>query len=131
MVVGAHDQEDVFDGDHNDQRPEDHRQNAQHVFRVERKTVLRVEALTERVDRACSDIAKHHAERGHAQSGEPGGCARPVLPKLLFCGQRCMPGRDHLGRSRSVAGTACHAVLLSIAAERSANVFGGELRCGQ
>src|SRR5205807_6861335 len=102
--------------------PEDHRQNAEDVFCVERKTVPRVEALTKRVDRACSDIAEHDAERSHAQSGEPGGCARPILPKLLFCGQRCMPGRDDLGRSRSVAGTACHAVLLSTATERSANV---------
>ena len=73
LIVGTHDQEDVFDRDDNDQRPENHRQNAKHVFCIERKPVLGVEALTKGVDRACSDIAEDDTERGEAQRGKPGG----------------------------------------------------------
>jgi len=91
LVVGAHDQEDVFDRDDDDQRPENHRQNAEHVFRVERQAMLGVEALAKGVDGACPDIAEHDAERGDAQPGEPGGCIRPMPPKFLFS-PRARPG---------------------------------------
>src|SRR5271165_4551940 len=117
LVVGTHDQEDVFDGDDDDQCPESHRQNAKHVFRVESKAVLRVEALTEGVNRACPDIAEHDAERGHAQPGETGGGIRPMLATLLFFCQRGVSGRNRLGRGHGVAGTVCHALLLLTAAE--------------
>src|SRR5207248_7035865 len=57
LIVGTHDQEDVFDRDDYYQRPENHRQNAKDVFYIEGKAVLGVEALTKGVDRACPDIA--------------------------------------------------------------------------
>jgi hypothetical protein len=66
LIIGTHDQEDVLDGDDDDQCPEDHREDAKHMFRVERQAVLGVEALTKGVDRACPDIAEHDAERSDA-----------------------------------------------------------------
>jgi hypothetical protein len=87
------------------------------------KLTVPVEALTKRVDRACSDIAEHDAERRHAHSGDPGGRIRLVLLTFVFCGQCCVPGRYDVGRSRGAAGTICHPVLLPTAAERSASVF--------
>jgi hypothetical protein len=95
LVAGTHDQEDVFDSDDDDPRPEDHRQDAKHVFRVERQAVLGVKALTKSVDRACPNIAEHDAECSDVQPGKPGGCNLPVFPDFVFCGQRIAPGRDY------------------------------------
>ena len=78
LIVGAHDQQHVFDGDDQDQRPHDQRQDAEHVFRRQRQPVLRIEALSEGVDRARPDIAEHNAERREGEPGETRAGAWPV-----------------------------------------------------
>ena len=103
-----------LDGNDDNQRPEDQRQHAKHVRRVERQPVLGVEALTECINWACPDIAEDDTERSDAQPGKPGGCIRPVFPNFVFCGRRGVPGGDDRG-SRWVGGRVLHAVLLSAA----------------
>jgi len=63
LVVGAHDQQDVFDGDDQHEGPNQARQNAENIFLCERQPMLGVEALAKRVDRACSNVAEDDTER--------------------------------------------------------------------
>ena len=96
LIVGAHDQQHVFDRDDQDQRPHDQRQHAQHILRRERQPVLRVEALAEGVDRARPDIAEDDAERGERKPGDTG---RNLRPGLVCVGARGrVAGRNDLGR---------------------------------
>ena len=121
LIVGAHDQQHVFDGDNHDQRPHDQRQDAEYVFRPERQPVLGVEALPESIDRARPDVAEHDAERRDGEPGETGRRPRPSL--LLVGGRRGVPGRDDFGRSCGITGTLGHAILLPAAVERAAAVL--------
>ena len=70
-VVGAHDQDRVFERDDQDQRPEDQRHDAHDGFGRERSAG--VCGLLERIERAGADIAVDDAER--RESG--GGGQRP------------------------------------------------------
>ena len=63
VVVESHDEDDVLDTDDQDERPDDERQHAVHGGDVESEAVLRLEALAERVERACADVAVDDAER--------------------------------------------------------------------
>ncbi len=107
LIVRAHDQQNVFDGDDKDQRPHDQRQHAEHVFGRERQSALGVEALPKGVHRARPDIAEHDPER---RNREPGETARDRRPLPIFGGRRCrVPSRDGLGRRRGAAGPVRHA----------------------
>ena len=86
LVIGTHDQEDVFDGDDDDQCPKDHGQDPEHMFCVEGQAALRVEALTKGVDWARPNVAEHDAERGHAQPGETGRAIWLIFAELLLFG---------------------------------------------
>lgn len=118
LVVGAHDQQDVFDRYDQDQCPHNQRQDAEHVFRLEREPVLRVEALSEGIDRARADIAEHNTER---RDGKPAESGRGCWPLALFVGAcRGVPSRDDLGRRGGLRGWFRHTVLLAVVPERSA-----------
>ena len=65
VIVGAHDQDRVFDRDDDDQRPEDQRHDAEH--RLRRDVSGRTGGLrgdVERIERARSDIAEHDPHAG-------------------------------------------------------------------
>jgi hypothetical protein len=68
-VVRPHHDEQVLDGDDDDQRPEDERQDTQHVGLRRRQVVLAGQRLPEGVQRAGPDVAEHDAERADRQRG--------------------------------------------------------------
>ena len=69
MVVAAHDDEHIFDRDDKDERPEDQADNTVKVGHIDLKMVARVERRLQRVQRAGTDIAVHHADRTQGQRG--------------------------------------------------------------
>ena len=79
FVVGAHHEAEVLDRDDHRQRPEDQRQQAEHVVRLGALGADHVQALAQRVERARADVAEHDAERSHREQ-----CQRtPVRAVLL------------------------------------------------
>ena len=66
-VVGAQHESHVFDGNHENQRPEDQRQNAEDVFR-RGGDALAGEAFAQGIQRAGADIAVYHAQGGQGQA---------------------------------------------------------------
>ena len=72
LVVRPHDENDVFDRNDEDQRPEDQGQDAHDVVPGRLDTVFLVETFTKRVQRAGSDVAIDDAKGGERQTGEPG-----------------------------------------------------------
>ena len=65
VVVGAQHEKQILDAHHHEQRPEDQRKNAEHVFGGDRYVVRagRAKALFDGVERAGADVAVDHAER--------------------------------------------------------------------
>ena len=82
-VVGAQDEDDVFDADDEDERPGDQREDAHDVLRGRRDAVLLPEALTQGVERARSDVTVDDAERGEGKDAQAptgrGGVLRLVI----------------------------------------------------
>src|SRR6516162_10547777 len=72
LVVGAHDQEDVFDGNDKQNGPNQARQNADNIGLRYRQPMLGIEALAKRVDGTCSDVPKDDAERGENEAAGAG-----------------------------------------------------------
>ena len=78
VVVGAHDQDSVFDRDDDDQRPEDQRDDADHGFRRDLSGLACcLGGDAERVERARADVAEHHAHAGEHR-GRPRLMNRPI-----------------------------------------------------
>ena len=77
VVVRAHDEEDVGDGDDDRHRPEDHRDDAEdRVARDrDRVRVARVEERLDGVERARADVAEDDAERAERECGSSGDAA--------------------------------------------------------
>jgi hypothetical protein len=75
VVVGAQDQNGVFERDDQEKRPEDHRHDAHHRIRGGRPTCL--DGLLQRIERAGADIAVDDTERGKHRGG---GMFSGVLP---------------------------------------------------
>ena len=77
IVVRAHDEEDVFDGDDHRQRPHDQRQHAEHIVRRGGGTRPGGNAggegvtIIERVERTRPDVPVDDAERRERKQGEP------------------------------------------------------------
>ncbi len=69
-VVGAQHEDHVLERDHEHQRPEDEREDAEDVAFGGRDGVLPGEALAQRVDGARADVAVHDAEHGYGEHGE-------------------------------------------------------------
>ncbi len=91
VVVGPHDEHDVFEGDHQDHGPEHERQHAEHGG-LRRGAPGCLEGFAERVDRAGADVPEHHAERAQHQDvagrrmggrgGNGGGRGRGADPSV-------------------------------------------------
>ena len=73
VVVGAHDQEHVFQRHDDDQRPQHQRHDAEHHLARERAAGGRGgQAFLERVERARADVAVDDADGAERQGPEPG-----------------------------------------------------------
>jgi hypothetical protein len=62
VVVGAHDDGDVLDRDDDQQRVDDERQDAEHVFVGGRHGMRAEEALAQRIQRTGADVAVHDSQ---------------------------------------------------------------------
>ncbi len=78
LVVGAHDQHHVFQGDDDDQRPEDERKDAEDLAFGNPDAGEVVQARLERVERAGADIAIHDAEDRQQGAGSDGAASDPA-----------------------------------------------------
>ena len=67
LVVGAHDDRDVFQRHDDHHRPEDQAQHAVDVQLVGNERVMAGEGLAERVDRRRADIAEDDSDRADRQ----------------------------------------------------------------
>ena len=67
VVVGAQDKGHVFERDHDEQRPEDEREHAEHVVRRGLDGVVAGEALAQRIERRRADVAVDHAQGSNGQ----------------------------------------------------------------
>ena len=84
-IVGAHDQDGVFDGNDNDQRPEDQRHNTEHRLGCDGPRALAGSfcGYVERIERTCPDVAEydpHTCQRG----GRPGARCRSWMCSVDF-----------------------------------------------
>ena len=70
VIVGAEHEDQVLDGDDEDQRPGDEREDAEDIGRGRRDGVRSAEAFPERVERARADVAIDDAERREDGRGE-------------------------------------------------------------
>ncbi len=78
-VVGQHDEREVLDGNDDNQRPEDQRQNPEYGRLGMCQPIRAVQRLAECIDRARTDVAVHDAKGGERHE-------REVLPLRLFAG---------------------------------------------
>jgi hypothetical protein len=69
LVVGAQQDENVFECDDDDQRPQDHRKNAEHVGRAAAGCI---DGLAQRVERARADVAIDNTDAADRQGEEAG-----------------------------------------------------------
>ncbi len=110
-VVGAHDDDDVFEGDDDEQRPGDQRQHAQDRFRAHAVDV--VETLPDGIERRRADIAVDHAQRADDQpmaraergsagvrNGSMGGGLRHVSESANEAGERRPARRPGIDQSK-------------------------------
>src|ERR1700680_4189477 len=67
FVVGAHDEDHVFEGHDDHQRPENRGDTAQYVRRGERYAVAGVEYFLYRIQWTGADVAVDHAKSGQCQ----------------------------------------------------------------
>ena len=102
LIVGIEQDEDIFDSDDEDERPDDEGENAMHQ-RLRYGTVLphaRENGLAQRIERACTDVAIDDTDATQCENEKarrPGavtmicGFVRS-LPGVLQCGQDDPPG---------------------------------------
>ena len=69
VVIGAHNDEDVFDRDDERERPKHHRGRAVNTVFDSRNVVNPIEDFLERIERTRTDIAEHDAEGAKGQEG--------------------------------------------------------------
>ena len=85
LVVGAHDDHDVFDRDHEQQGIDDERQDTKHVLVRRRHGVRAEEALAHRIQGTGADVAVDDAKGGEGQGKEP---APSMIRERLLINQR-------------------------------------------
>jgi hypothetical protein len=79
VIVGPQQQQHVFRRDHNEQRPQDQRENAEHDGPRDRLSLRRrADSLAKGIKRRRSDVAKDHADTSQRQ-GPKAGRDRPFL----------------------------------------------------
>ena len=99
VVVGAQDEDDVFERDHRHQRPEDERDHPKHVGRGRWGVADGTQGDGKRVERACPDIAEHDAKRGEREER-----AAPFMRQLA--GMRQLAAIRPVGGGRDGRGAA-------------------------
>ena len=90
-VVGAHDEQDVFEGDHDDDGPEHQRGDAVDIVRGQRHPVIGIETFLEGVERTGADIAVDHPHGGQRQPPQ----AAEIDRRLGWSGRRNRGGCFH------------------------------------
>ena len=115
LVVGTHQEDDVFDRHHEDQRPEHQRDRSQHrQFGLAARTAV-TESFTHGVERAGADVAEHHTDGPDDQTqlalGRQSVTAVPVSGRgRIGCSlRRCGAGRVTRGRCVGPGGIPGHA----------------------
>ena len=81
LVVGAHHDDDVLDGNDDEQRVEHHGQDAEDVLRRHVNRVRAIETLADGVERACADVSVNNAEGGERERSETPGRIRFQLAR--------------------------------------------------
>ncbi len=79
-IVGPHHEPDVLERDDEVERPEDQREDSQHIVVGERDGVEPLKRLLQRVERRRTDVAVNHSECGEGKATN--GLAR--FPAMLF-----------------------------------------------
>ena len=105
VIVGAHDEQAIFDGNGDDQRPEDQRETAERCLRGKMPAGRSHDGL-QRVERAGSEIAIDDPERG--KRGRRCGLA-------IDARQHWMVFMSHVRGHRSGSPRAVNLVILTIA----------------
>ena len=102
-VVGAHQQEDVFERDDEDQRPDEERGDADHIVAqaVGASAGDMVERFAHRIERAGADVAEDDAERGKGQLAGYSGCAPAGSALAGLSAFGCDMSRPLSGRSQA------------------------------
>ncbi len=97
IVVGAQQDHDVFQRHHDDQRPQDQREHAEHGLRVDAacRAAGRDHGFAQRVERAGADVAIDDADAAERQRPEAGGGMGFAMP---IGRRRFRGGIAHLGR---------------------------------
>ena len=83
-IVRAHDQDDVFQRDDNDQRPEDQRQHAHDFNPCRRGGVEQLQARLEGIERTGADIAVDDTQHRHQHTKARLGCAMKRVLILIL-----------------------------------------------
>jgi hypothetical protein len=116
IVVSAHHQEHVLRLDHDEQRPDDERDQAEHLLRVWRVS-HRPHGFAQGVERARSDVAEHDAQ------GCQGTCARTNSPGSVLDGHLRQCDETRKAAAGSNEGP-LHARTFSAAPERELSAEG-------
>ena len=85
LVVGLHQEQHIFRGDDNQQRPDDQGNDADDLGRAERAALELAERRLQRVERARADIAENdadRAERKHPEMSRRNASGRPRRHRL-------------------------------------------------
>ena len=92
FVVRSQDEDEVFDADEQNQRPQHQRDDAEDVLMRggDGMRAVRAEALLQRVDRRGADVPKHHAERRNDERG--GGELVEAVRVVVFHDARRLRG---------------------------------------
>ena len=98
LVVRAHDEGEVLDGDDHVSDQNDERQDAEDVVAAWRHAVRPGEALLERVERAGADVAVDDAERAEGELREGRAARRGARPRM----ERRRDRERRRGRGRCV-----------------------------
>ncbi len=87
IVVGAHDEADIFEGDHDHQGPDDQRHRAHHGGLAGRRPAHRDGGIVHGVKRAGADVAKHNAQSayGEAQAATEGNVGVLFQGRMVVC----------------------------------------------
>ncbi len=88
LVVGAHQEQHIFGGDDDQQRPDDERDGADHLTLADIGVLELAERRLQRIERAGADVAEHDAERAQRQNPELAG----AVPRVIVMVERVRGG---------------------------------------
>jgi hypothetical protein len=116
IVIGAQNEDDVFERDHRHQRPEDQRHHPKDIGSSRRGMAGGIQGDRKGVERARADIAEHDAKRGEREE--------PAAP---FMGQ--LAGVRPLGAWQGIRGAANGSVHEGIIPPKTKAPGRGGLKC--